>query len=429
MENEMHEIYQAVPVTPIPAQSRFFANGREKLFALLSYPLAYYYIWVLDLTELTGFWWYFGLFAVLYCVGAVLLNKHKRGSRETWVWLGAMVICFAGVLLGRSTVWDSVGTVFFLHCFAIYVTLCRSDVLLEGRTGRMLPLDAIRGVFAIPFGNFFLRIRTLAALIRDFKSEKKRGIGWTILAAAAALLLLLWVISLLARADAEFERLTQNLLNWELNDSFWEIFLRFILSLPVGAYFYGLAAGSARIVPETVRVRSGRVLAFFEKLRKVPVTAWAVLLGCFAAVYCVFFAIQGSYLFGAFTRSLPEDFTVAEYARQGFFELCGVMALNFCVLFLALSSAEQGAKASRLLRIMATVVLGQSILLAVTAFSKLWLYIDCFGFTPLRLQSAWLICVLSAGCIASIWSLWSNRRSVRVWVMFSALTLAVLHLF
>ena len=74
------------------------------------------------------------------------------------------------------------------------------------------------------------------------------------------------------------------------------------------------------------------------------------------------------------------------------------------------------------------MILAESLLLAVTAGSKLWLYIDCFGFTPLRLQSAWLIGVLSAGVLAALWSLWTNRRSVRAWAIFSGVSLALLHL-
>ena len=64
---------------------------------------------------------------------------------------------------------------------------------------------------------------------------------------------------------------------------------------------------------------------------------------------------------------------------------------------------------------------------AVIAASKLWLYIDCFGFTPLRLQSAWLICSLAFGCLCAIWSIVRKRQTFRAWVIFSAVTLTALH--
>ena len=71
-------------------------------------------------------------------------------------------------------------------------------------------------------------------------------------------------------------------------------------------------------------------------------------------------------------------------------------------------------------------LLAESILFAVIALSKLALYIDCFGFTPLRLQSTWLALVLLAGCAAALYSLITGRRSCRAWMIFGAVTLSAL---
>lgn len=429
MEPEINELHYAIP--QVPPKPRFFsASGREKWLALLSYPIAYLYIlWLFDVPFEREPWWYLTAFAACFILWTELANWGRKADWERWVWVGAIAACLTGGLTGRSKVWDYELTALFIHGFAIYYVLCRSDTLLEGHTGRMLPLDATFGAFAFPFGNFILRIRAVGAIFAEAKGKKSRGIWWTVLAVIASAGLLLWVVSLLRQADTGFEKLIKWTFDWKLSEDFGIYVAYFFLSLPVGAFLYGLIGGSARMAPATMRERGGNVLRFFERLRKVPAKVWCILLGVFAAVYCVFFAVQGSYLFGAFTRSLPEDFTVAEYARQGFFELCKIMALNFVLLFLALSSAGAAAREHKALRIMATIILVQSLLLAVTAGSKLWLYIDCFGFTPLRLQSAWLICVLAAGVIASLWSVWTSRRSVRAWAIFSGLTLAALHFF
>ena len=61
--------------------------------------------------------------------------------------------------------------------------------------------------------------------------------------------------------------------------------------------------------------------------------------------------------------------------------------------------------------------------------SKLLLYIDCFGFTPRRLQSCWLIAVLAAGCVCAGTSLLTGRRSFRAWMIFGAVSLALLCLY
>ena len=131
-------------------------------------------------------------------------------------------------------------------------------------------------------------------------------------------------------------------------------------------------------------------------------------------------------MFGAFTRTLPVDFTVAEYARQGFFELCRVMALNFVLLWLVTRMSKPPVSERKVSLALCVTLLAESILFAVIALSKLALYIDCFGFTPLRLQSTWLALVLLAGCAAALYSLITGRRSCRAWMIFGAVTLSAL---
>ena len=117
---------------------------------------------------------------------------------------------------------------------------------------------------------------------------------------------------------------------------------------------------------------------------------------------------------------------MSEYARQGFFELCKVMGVNFALLWLVTRLSRTPVRENRPALVLCLILLGESILFAVVAFSKLALYIDCFGFTPLRLQSSWLVCVLFAGCLAAGWNLLTEKRSLRPWLVFSAVTLSLL---
>ena len=414
------------PDYAVPRQSSSFTvRPRELLLALLSYPAAYLYIWGLDnssLTEKIAFTCFF----LLFCLGVEYRHRGVRAGWERWVWLGCLALCVLCPLWGPNRVWGEM-PLLFAHGFAIYYVLCRADLLMEGRTSHLLPLDAVYGGIVFPFANFFLRIRVIWISLQGRRKGGGMAILWSALAVAVAACIFVPAGALLAAADRGFDKLVRSLFDWQ-SFELGPFFFRLVLSLPVGAYLYGLVAGTGRTEPEDMRRVGGRIREALEKLRTVPVTVWIVLLGVFALLYGVFFVIQGRYLFGAFTRTLPEDFTVAEYARQGFFELCRVMVLNFALLWVSLRSAGASVKTHRGLRVAATVVLAESLLLAVTAGSKLWLYIDCFGFTPLRLQSTWLIAVLSAGVLAALWSLWTGKRSVRAWAIFSGVSLALLHL-
>ena len=165
-------------------------------------------------------------------------------------------------------------------------------------------------------------------------------------------------------------------------------------------------------------------------IRRVPAAFWAVIILLFSVLYVAFFALQASYFLGAFTHTLPEGFIVSQYAREGFFELCRVMAINFVLLWLVTRMSEavtaENEKSGRLLKISCLLLLIESLLFAVIAASKIALYVSNFGWTAKRIQSLWMVGVLAAACIAWAVHLMSGKKTMKLWMMLSAGTLSAL---
>ena len=84
--------------------------------------------------------------------------------------------------------------------------------------------------------------------------------------------------------------------------------------------------------------------------------------------------------------------------------------MGFVLLWLVTRSSAIPARESRALKGACAALLAESLLFALIAASKLWLYIDCFGLTPLRLQSCWGVCVLTAGCLGALY--WLGYRDM-----------------
>ena len=410
-----------MPAPILPEKPRFSASWVEIAAALACYVLGW--IWF-DL-EQPG--WLL-VFVAAFIGLAELLHRETPRPRESWVWLGCMLVLTASVVFDRYNAWEEAFfPLFFLHIFAVWWVLSRSGRLSEGESGHLLPLDALNGFIIFPFKHFFLRVRSLwyglKHLGRGEKRVKTETLVWSAAAVLAAVLLFAKAVQLLMRADEGFGALLKDFASWF---SFDFDGIRLLFSLPVGAYVFGLLAGAAREDAELIRARGSRLKTWLATLRRVPAPVFAVLMAAFALLYLAFFILQARYLFGAFTRTLPEGFVVAEYARQGFFELCRVMAVNFALLWLASRLPSLSLREQTLLRILAAVLLGESLLFAVIAASKLGLYIDCFGFTPLRLQSFWLVCVLAAGCVCALTTLFTGKKSYRAWMYFGAATLSLL---
>ena len=410
------EEYSAKPVP-------FSAAKRELALAAFLYVPAYLY--------LCGARYAFPAFCALFLLAAEWFYRDTPRSRESWFWLSCVAVTAYAVSFGKNRVW---GDAAFLaaHAFAVYYVLCRADRLLEGRTGHLLPLDAFFGLLVFPFKHFFLRIRTVGYGVSHGKSGGKKQPAAAVFAALGFILaagLLALAVQELSRADSAFSDAAARVfsaLRFEVNSL---VLWNALLSLPVGAYLFGLIAGTGRESPQSIRARGEKVNAAMACLRRVPMAVWTAALGVFALLYAAFFVLQAGYLFGAFTRTVPEGYTVAEYARQGFFSLCRVMAVNFALLWLVTRWGAKPVRESRGVLALCVLLLLQSLAFAAIAASKLYLYIDVYGFTPLRFQSAWLIGVLSCGAVCAAVSLLTGKKTFRVWVLLSAAALALLSLY
>ncbi len=474
-------VYGGSPYGELRAAEKepFSANQAEMVFSLLSYIAAYCYVLFLtgdsEISSpgylLQGRLCLAAVAAFIVSAGFVLSRygtgmepgpegeraRKRPASPENFVWLGCFICCLAGFYIHFALipseiadpvtgeiyiwnsdwlegVWDKGQVLLFIHIFAVWWMLSQSGALIEGRSGRLLPADAFNGFLAIPFGNIILRIRTwvfgLKALFSRREGAKKRGFSLRSAAAVAACVALLATsVSLLGSADSNFGKLLGDLKDIIHIDVDGLLVVRLMLSIPVGAWLYGLAAGCARKKAGDLEGQKDLIYKGLASLRGVPAKLWIFAVGAFTLVYAAFFMLQASYLFGGFSGRLPEGFVYSEYAREGFFELCRVMLVNFALLWLVTRMAKAEEEGSRLLRALCLVVLAESVIFAVIALSKLGLYISVYGFTPLRLQSSWLVCVLLCGCLLWAWSILTGKPTFRKWMYFGAVSLSLLTLY
>ena len=189
---------------------------------------------------------------------------------------------------------------------------------------------------------------------------------------------------------------------------------------------FALFENARSAVPEE---GSARARAFEKRaagLRRLPARVWGAVLCVFSAMYALFFALQGTELLPAAARNLaPGSMTMAEYARRGFFELCGVTTLNFLLLGVCALSSDRPARRYPFTRMLFTVILIENTLFAALDAFKLVLYVRSFGFTPLRLQGAFGTVTLAAACVCALVWLFTGRRTAHRFLLFTAGLLTV----
>ena len=147
-------------------------------------------------------------------------------------------------------------------------------------------------------------------------------------------------------------------------------------------------------------------------------------------VYVVFFISQWKYYVSGFTGVLPEDFSYAEYAREGFFQLCLVSVINFVIILaVTLCIRRKDERPPIALKLITTVLSVFTLILISTAISKMVLYIEHFGLTRLRVFSTWFMILLAVLFILAAVSMYVKRiKTVLVSVLVCLAFFSVLAL-
>ncbi|WP_462409626.1 DUF4153 domain-containing protein [Neobacillus sp. Marseille-QA0830] len=206
--------------------------------------------------------------------------------------------------------------------------------------------------------------------------KKAKFIIWKkiLIGIVIAIPVLFVVLTLLISADTQFERLVGTIPNWFKVIDAELVFRLLIISISALCFF-----GFMQVLPKKPKVmkQSEKPLAF--QLDAVITITVLVLIN---AVYVLFTVVQFKYFFGG---SLQADYTYAEYARKGFFELLVVTLINLSIMVAVLMlSFQTGNVIKRLIQSLLTILILASSVILSSAFIRLSLYEEAYGFTFTR---------------------------------------------
>ncbi|MEX0991389.1 MAG: DUF4173 domain-containing protein [Actinomycetota bacterium] len=150
---------------------------------------------------------------------------------------------------------------------------------------------------------------------------------------------------------------------------------------------------------------------------------WTAVLGAVVALFAAFVLFQFPNLFGGHQTVLEEiGLTYSEYARSGFAQMVVATILTLALIGFAWFA---GAGSNIRFRVVAGALVALDIVVLVSAFQRLAVYEEAFGFTHLRLFGHVLIIWLAVMLVCVIVSLAvANGR----WLPFAAIALAVVAL-
>jgi hypothetical protein len=153
---------------------------------------------------------------------------------------------------------------------------------------------------------------------------------------------------------------------------------------------------------------------------RMGTTETLTVLAALNAVFLAFVVLQATYLFGGRDTLTETGLTYAEYARRGFFEL---LAVAFLVGALVLAAESFVRERSLPYRVALIGLVGMTLVVLASAFLRLRLYQDAYGWTELRFYVLAAIFWLAIGAVMAVATILANRSG---WLVHGLVVLAVL---
>jgi len=239
------------------------------------------------------------------------------------------------------------------------------------------------------------------------KDSKSRILPKLIIGILISIPILAVILWLLSSADIVFK-------NIFINIPLFKIFKHFIIIILVSVYVICFLWALLKAFDERKEGPAGNTVynKIQWKLFLDPIVLLTVLF-LINAVYAIFSFIQFRYLFGGSSFIAPSSFTYAEYARRGFAELVVVTIINFVILIFGLTFVKkESRRIFTAIRALLTLLVTFTFILLVSAFYRMTVYEQAYGFTYLRIFTQAFMVMLFFLFIINIIYIWYPKLPI-----------------
>jgi len=343
----------------------------------------------------------FAIYVTLCILSGILLLRADglRLARNSSLLLLpiAFLASMTFVRLEPMTVFLSVSmTLFLMGVFAI--------TFLGGRWLHYSLLDHVFGYFRL-FASMIARPLGFAAEVRRERpevSQSRSASLWPILRGIVIALPVIAIFaSLLSSADPIFGKRIQEFTDLFNIENLPEYIFRLVYILIFAYVLAGTYLHAAHSADEKISEDKSFVAPF------LGFTESTIVLGSLVILFVIFVIIQFQYFFGGQANINIEGYTFSEYARKGFGELVTVAFFSLLlILGLGAITRRDDESQRRIFSSLSVGIVGLVIVMLVSAFQRLVLYEQAYGFSRLRAYThvfmIWLALLLVAVVILEV---------------------------
>jgi len=324
-----------------------------------------------------------------------LRGSFKKSNNLMWLFLIPVLLLASTFFIYSNQVLK------ILNYLIVPVLVIMLSILVTGVNNSNWPdirfiWDIIKRIF-VPFGFIHKPFLVLSRMdISESKKGRVKVLPKVLLGILISIPVLAIIIWLLSSADIIFKDL---FLNIPISKIIKHFLLIFIVTIYATSFLWALAKASE----EEEKPKYGKIkwALFFD-----PVILLTIL-ALVNVIYAIFSVIQFTYLFGGSSFVMPSSYTYAEYARRGFFELVVVSVINFGILIFGKTFVKKDNKKIYVaIKIFLTLLVIFTLVLLVSAFYRMLVYEQAYGFTYLRIFVQTFMIMLFFLSIANIIYIW-----------------------
>jgi hypothetical protein len=416
------------PQTPNPISPYFTPkkNPRvytpiESVYAWLCFLAGYLFcrVFPVTLSPFGGL-----LFVVALFTGTAIIFKIKKVKFR----ILPTVIAFSAILISLALILCSnelmrfLAYAYSLLSYIYFIYAIHGNTVKRGFSG-LIVLDYLNALLSA----FDSLIHLFRAMFYGKAQKSGKMILRVLIGIAIAVIPTALVLSLLSY-DSSFSSLLKKIFDFDAWDIFSRI-LSLIFAIPIGMYIFGTYVSSSdKTFSNMISAESSEITLQKMKLLSSLTVLVASLPILF--IYVVFFISQWQYYISGFTGVLPEGFSYAEYAREGFFQLLAVSIINLAIIIAIHIFTKRNTTLPKItLKILTVVYSLFTLVLISTALAKMVMYIEWYGLTRKRVYATCVMIVLAVFFVMMILRQFIKKIPVTAvslvlsFVMFIGLTL------
>jgi len=369
--------------TTITKESKKLRENFQK-FGVATFLFACFYVFCMYKND-AGITYFFmvaaGLVYARYC-SKQLERSVKKGN---------LFYVISILLLGISTFCtDDVRIIIFnkIGVFLLMLSMVLYNLFETAKWGPGKYLVIMIQSVLWSLGEWMYPLRDAVTYCKTKLGSRGKTILYAVISVLFTIPVSIFILNLLMSADVVFGNLTRKVLEYLNLKNVLKISFRIILVF-FAVYGFLSYAVKGEIKEEVTEGKKA------EAMLAIP------MAGILTALYLVFSVVQIAGLFLG-KMALPDGYTYAMYAREGFFQLLAVSAFNLLLVLIGMHFFRKNKVLTALLTLMSVCTF---IMIASSAV-RMVLYIRTYHLTFLRILVLWSLFVLSvlfAGVIIQLY--------------------------